>query len=107
MTVTKRVRFEVMRRDGHACRYCGSIAPDVKLTIDHVIPVALGGTDKPDNLVTACADCNAGKTSTAPDAALVDEVSAETLRWARALSRASQERRDTRRADRNRKPANV
>ncbi len=34
MAVSKRIRFEVMRRDGNACRYCGGMAPDVKLTID-------------------------------------------------------------------------
>lgn len=41
MSVSKRLRFEVLRRDNHTCRYCGSSAPEVKLTIDHVVPVAL------------------------------------------------------------------
>lgn len=58
MTVSKRIRFEVLRRDNYTCRYCGGSAPDVKLTVDHVMPVALGD---PTNLVTACKDCNAGK----------------------------------------------
>lgn len=57
MAVSKRTRFEVLRRDNHTCRYCGQAAPDVKLTVDHVTPVALGGTDDPANLVTACAEC--------------------------------------------------
>jgi 5-methylcytosine-specific restriction endonuclease McrA len=61
VSVSKRLRYEVLRRDDHACRYCGHTAPDVPLTVDHVIPVALGGTDEPENLVTACKDCNAGK----------------------------------------------
>lgn len=82
MTVSKRLRFEVFRRDGHACRYCGSMAPEVKLTIDHVTPVALGGKDEADNLFTACADCNAGKSSVAPDSAMVADVEADALRWA-------------------------
>lgn len=89
MTVSRRLRFEILRRDGHACRYCGAMAPDVKLTVDHVIPVALGGSDEPSNLVTACADCNAGKTSTQPDSTLVDDVASDALRWARALERAA------------------
>ena len=55
MAVTKRMRFEILRRDNHACRYCGATAPDVKLAVDHVTPVALGGTDSPDNLVASCA----------------------------------------------------
>lgn len=71
MTVSKRTRFEVLRRDSHACQYCGQMAPDVALTIDHVMPVSLGGSDLPDNLITACKDCNAGKASIAPDSPLV------------------------------------
>lgn len=74
MPVTKRMRFEILRRDDYACQYCGQLAPDVVLTIDHVIPVALGGTDDASNLVTACKDCNAGKTSIQPDSPLVAKV---------------------------------
>lgn len=88
--IPKRVRFEVLRRDGHACRYCGQMAPDVKLTIDHVVPVSLGGTDDPSNLVSACVDCNAGKTSTSPDERIVDDVAADALRWAGAMQRAAE-----------------
>lgn len=90
MAVSKRTRYEVLRRDNHACRYCGQMSPDVKLTIDHVLPVALGGSDDPSNLVTACVDCNAGKSSTAPDQAVVDDVSADALRWADAMKRAGE-----------------
>lgn len=90
MAVSKRVRYEVLRRDGHACRYCGAMAPEVKLTIDHVIPVALGGSDDPSNLLTACVDCNAGKTSTAPDQALVVEADAKARVWADAMKRAGE-----------------
>lgn len=90
MAVTKRIRYEVLRRDGFACRYCGAMAPDVKLTVDHVMPVALGGTDDPTNLVTACADCNAGKASVAPDSPIVADVEDDALRWARAMEAAQQ-----------------
>jgi len=31
------------------------------LQVDHVKPKAVGGTDDPKNLTTACKDCNAGK----------------------------------------------
>lgn len=64
MAVSKRLRYEVLRRDSHTCRYCGASAPDVLLRVDHVTPVALGGTDTPENLVTACDPCNSGKSST-------------------------------------------
>lgn len=75
MAVTKRTRFEVLRRDNHTCQYCGAKAPDATLHIDHVMPVALGGDDRPGNLVTACKDCNAGKTSITPDSPLVKGLS--------------------------------
>lgn len=79
MSITKRTRFEVLRRDNHACRYCGATAPETKLTIDHVIPVSLGGSDSSSNLVAACRDCNAGKSSTSPDEHLVEYVKQKAL----------------------------
>ena len=82
MAVSKTTRFQVLKRDGHACQYCGAKAPDAKLTVDHVIPVALGGSDKPDNLVAACRDCNAGKGASNPDNALVQRLSAEAATYA-------------------------
>lgn len=88
MAVSKRLRFEILRRDSYTCRYCGASAPDAKLTVDHVLPVALGGTDEPTNLVAACADCNVGKSSSNPDQPLVADVSAEAIRWARAMREA-------------------
>lgn len=81
MAVSKRLRYEVLRRDNHACRYCGRSAPDVALTVDHVVPVALGGSDDPGNLVTACRDCNSGKSASSPDAPIVANVADDALRW--------------------------
>lgn len=46
MPITKRTRFEVLRRDSHRCRYCGAGLDDgARLTVDHVTPVALGGNE--------------------------------------------------------------
>jgi len=90
MAVSKRTRYEVLRRDNHTCRYCGGTAPDVVLTVDHVTPVALGGTDHPSNLVAACRDCNAGKSSASPDAPLVEDVKQDALRWVAAMKVAEQ-----------------
>lgn len=86
--VPKRVRFEVLRRDNYTCRYCKST--DGPLTIDHVTPDVLGGTNDPSNLVTACKDCNAGKASSAPDAATVAQVSDDAVRWADAMKFAAE-----------------
>lgn len=90
MAISKRVRFEILRRDNHTCQYCGRAAPEVKLTIDHVVPQALGGSDKPENLTAACSECNAGKTSIAPDSPLVTKVDADAVRWSRAMTTAAQ-----------------
>ncbi|WP_098007881.1 HNH endonuclease [Streptomyces sp. sk226] len=90
MPVTKRLRYEVMRRDNYTCRYCGAAAPSVKLTIDHVIPQALGGPDEPANLVAACEDCNSGKTSTPADSPIVTDVTADAVRWSVAMQKAAE-----------------
>lgn len=86
MAVSKRTRYEVLRRDNHACRYCGQMAPEVKLTVDHVMPKALGGSDDPGNLVAACRDCNSGKASTMPDDPLVADVSQRAVEWGKAIA---------------------
>lgn len=89
MAISKRLRYEILRRDNHTCRYCGAMAPDVALHVDHVDPVALGGTDEPTNLITACQDCNAGKSSVQPGDRIVEDVRADALRWARAIEAAA------------------
>jgi hypothetical protein len=88
MAVSKRLRYEILRRDNFACRYCGAAAPDVKLNADHVIPKSLGGSDSPENLVASCVDCNAGKTSSMPNAMAVADVDQETFRRAAELKQA-------------------
>lgn len=94
MAVSKRLRYEILRRDNHACRYCGAAAPGVKLNVDHVIPTSLGGSDAPTNLVTACADCNGGKTSSMPNAMPVADVDQETFRQAASLRQEAEFRRE-------------
>lgn len=89
MAVSKRLRYEILRRDNHACRYCGTAAPNAVLTVDHVVPTTLGGSDEPTNLVTACSACNSGKSSTPADATLVADVSADALRWSAAIKQAT------------------
>jgi len=61
VSLSVRIRFEVFKRDRFTCSYCGSHPPDVLLECDHVVPRAAGGSDDIDNLVTACWDCNRGK----------------------------------------------
>lgn len=56
-------RREVLRRDKHACQYCGSRH---KLTLDHVIPRSKGGKHVWDNVVIACEGCNSKKGARTP-----------------------------------------
>jgi len=63
-SISKKVRFEIFKRDNFACQYCGSTPPSVILEIDHIHPVSKGGTNSEDNLVTSCFDCNRGKSAT-------------------------------------------
>lgn len=53
------VREYLLEKFGRKCVYCG--ATNVPLEIDHVIPKSRGGTDRIDNLVIACHECNQKK----------------------------------------------
>ncbi|MEM9529909.1 MAG: HNH endonuclease [Pseudomonadota bacterium] len=53
----------LFQRDRHMCLYCGEVLPPAWLTRDHVIPVARGGRDRWENVVTACRACNQRKGS--------------------------------------------
>lgn len=59
--IGKKLRFDVFKRDGFVCQYCGSHPPEVILHVDHIKPVCDGGTNEIDNLITSCESCNLGK----------------------------------------------
>jgi hypothetical protein len=65
--ISKKTRFEVFKRDGFVCQYCGSHPPEVVLEVDHIAPIAEGGADEFDNYITACFSCNRGKGATPLD----------------------------------------
>lgn len=67
-SISKRKRFEVFKRDGFSCQYCGGVPPRVLLHVDHIVPVAGGGDNDMDNLITACDSCNIGKGAVSLDA---------------------------------------
>lgn len=62
-SMTPRMRYNVMQRDGFRCVICGRSADKdgVKLHVDHIQPVSKGGKTVMDNLRTLCQDCNLGK----------------------------------------------
>jgi hypothetical protein len=101
-SVSKKLRFEIMKRDGFACRYCGATAVSTVLEVDHVLALANGGSNEPDNLVTACKDCNSGKSdrslddralapSTAGDLLEQSEQIKEYMRACKALQQAKED----------------
>ena len=61
MSISKKLRFDIFKRDGFLCGYCGRTPPSVVLEIDHIKPKVSGGLDDINNLLTACFDCNRGK----------------------------------------------
>lgn len=61
IAISKKNRFEVFKRDGFTCQYCSAKPPKIPLEVDHIIPVCKGGKNNIDNLITACFDCNRGK----------------------------------------------
>lgn len=65
--ISKKTRFEVFKRDSFTCQYCGAQSPDVVLHVDHINPVAGGGSNDILNLITSCEPCNLGKGAKALD----------------------------------------
>lgn len=52
------VRKYVLERDNHRCNSCGATND---LTVDHIIPLAKGGTNDLSNFHTLCRRCNSQK----------------------------------------------
>lgn len=61
ISISKKTRFEIFKRDRFTCQYCGAHPPNTALEVDHIVAVSLGGSSERDNLVTACLECNRGK----------------------------------------------
>ena len=60
-------RWKVFVRDGWTCAYCrrhkDQLEPGEYLHVDHIVPVADGGTDADGNITCACSSCNIGKST--------------------------------------------
>jgi len=53
----KKLREQILIRDGYTCYYCGQEAN----TVDHIIPISKGGISNDENMIAACNRCNSGK----------------------------------------------
>ena len=97
-SISPKLRFEVFKRDGFTCLYCGAHPPAAILHADHIDPVANGGDNSIDNLTTACNVCNGGKgarlLSSVP-ASLADKAAevAEREKQLRGYNQAMKERK--------------
>jgi 5-methylcytosine-specific restriction endonuclease McrA len=61
----QRVRLAVLARDGYVCHWCEQPAN----TVDHVVPLAAGGSRlDPNNCVAACLSCNSSRGAKAREA---------------------------------------
>lgn len=56
-------KYNVMLRDHFECQYCGIDVNRETVSLDHVIPVSLGGTTCWENIVSSCMPCNTRKGS--------------------------------------------
>lgn len=85
------LRDDATERCAATCFYCGTEAEYVYeagayegLTTDHVMPVVLGGTDDPENLVAACSICNSKKGARTPTPEEVERARALYVNWVEA-----------------------
>lgn len=61
ISIPPSVRDYVYQRDHYQCQSCGKTAQDSQLSLDHIIPLATGGSNDISNLQTLCLDCNRRK----------------------------------------------
>ena len=59
--IPRKLRHQVFKRDGYRCRECGATNKQTRLHVDHIKPVARGGTNDLSNLQTLCEECNKSK----------------------------------------------
>jgi 5-methylcytosine-specific restriction endonuclease McrA len=53
----RKLRIEVLERDGWRCQYCGAVD---HLQVHHIYSRSQLGDDTDENLITLCADCHGG-----------------------------------------------
>ena len=64
VVVRKDLRLAIYLRDSFRCVYCCADlhgAAPMDITLDHVVTQADGGSNRPNNLVTACRACNCSR----------------------------------------------
>jgi 5-methylcytosine-specific restriction endonuclease McrA len=52
---------ELKKQYNYTCPNCGRKEPEIKLTIDHIVPISQGGKNTIDNIQPLCKECNSKK----------------------------------------------
>lgn len=64
--ISGHVQQKVWVADQFTCMYCSRKMGDVQLTIDHFVPLEMGGVNDTSNYLSACRRCNKDKGSMSP-----------------------------------------
>jgi len=62
----KKSRWWQQKTANGLCHYCGQKFPFKQLTMDHIVPIARGGTTSAGNVVPCCLECNKKKSVDTP-----------------------------------------
>jgi Restriction endonuclease len=55
-------QWEMLKQEyNYTCLQCGQQEPEIKLTMDHVLPLKLGGKHEIENIQPLCGNCNSSK----------------------------------------------
>jgi 5-methylcytosine-specific restriction endonuclease McrA len=88
--IRRSTRMAIYHRDAFDCVICRRVFPldpfGRGLTLDHVTPRSQGGSDRPENLITACYSCNSARQDAPYPAPVLRRVRAQT---AKPLDRAA------------------
>lgn len=60
-------RIKIYNKGKGRCAICGKFIPYDSFTVDHIVPLAKGGTNEIDNLQVACGVCNIIKQDILPE----------------------------------------
>jgi 5-methylcytosine-specific restriction endonuclease McrA len=78
----RRLRLVILARDQYRCQIEGCRWPDRRAdSVDHVVPVSMGGTDHPGNLRAAHISCNSRRNRWANVRPRVDVVAPRPSRF--------------------------
>ena len=66
-TISRKEWTAVVEKYNYTCLCCGRSEPEIKITIDHVIPVSRGGSNTIDNVQPLCFECNLRKFTKSTD----------------------------------------